>query len=260
MAAVAAYDTNGTGSPPLVFLHGIGGHRNNFADQLERFGPRHRCVAWSMPGYDDSPALPQMTFAALAGAVVDLFEHLDIDRAVLIGHSMGGMVAQEVAARYPDRLCGLVLVATTPGFGDGSPEAARRFRDERLGPLDAGETPADMAAGIVARLTAKPLPEPSRSAAVSGMSAISAAIYRAAVECIVTFDRRQSQRDISAPTLLVAGSADPLIPLAAMERMATEIPGARLEVIDGAGHLVNLEEPAAFDRVLGDWLAELTAA
>jgi 3-oxoadipate enol-lactonase len=251
---VPTFDEAGSGSPPLLFLHGIGGHRSNFAGQLEHFGARHRCVAWSMPGYDDSPALDEMTFPALAGAVVDLLDRLDIDRAVLVGHSMGGMVALELAATCPQRLCGLVLVATSTTFGGGSPRFVERFRAERLAPLDAGQTPADMAEGIVNRLVARPLLPPVHAAAVAGMSTISARTYRAAVECILTFDRRPALGGLDLPTLLVAGAADPLVPLPVMEAMAGDIPGARLDVVEGAGHLVNLEAPGQFDRALEEWL------
>ena len=97
------------GMPPLVFLHGIGGAARAWHGQLDFFKHRYRAIAWDMPGYGDSPPLEPMTFPALADSLVALLDARSIERAVVVGHSMGGMVAQELVARMPDRVAALVL-------------------------------------------------------------------------------------------------------------------------------------------------------
>jgi pimeloyl-ACP methyl ester carboxylesterase len=255
--ALPAFKSSGTGSRLLVFLHGIGGNQSAFDDQLEAAGARWRTVAWDMPGYGASPALPETTFPALADSLAGLLDHLGVERAVVVGHSMGGMVAQELAVRHPSRLAGLVLYATTPMFGSADGAFQQRFLAERLAPLERGLTPADLAPDLVAGMLSAAPPVAVRARAVDSMSALSAEAYRAALRCLVTFDRRADLGGIACPTLLLAGELDALAPPRTMARMAERIPRARYECLPGVGHLAHLEGPERFNATLGAFLAGL---
>src|SRR5262249_11491920 len=100
------------GAPMVLFLHGIGGNRDSFAGELPRLAKRWRALAWDMPGYGGSPAVVPLTFEALAQSVIAALDAERAEKAVLVGHSLGGMIAQETAARFPPRVAGLVLFAT----------------------------------------------------------------------------------------------------------------------------------------------------
>lgn len=93
--------------PAVIFLHGIGGDGTSWLPELDTMSGRCRAVAWDMPGYGGSPALPEMTFPALAGALRDLLGKQEVGRVHLVGHSIGGMVALEFAARFPERVASL---------------------------------------------------------------------------------------------------------------------------------------------------------
>jgi pimeloyl-ACP methyl ester carboxylesterase len=255
--AVPSHLVAGEGDPPLLLLHGIGGGAGVWAGTIDHLAPSHRTVAWTMPGYADSPPLPQMTWPALAGAAVGLLDHLDLPTAVVVGHSFGGMVAQEMALLDPDRVTGLVLVGTVAAFGGGSPEFVERYLADRLAPLDAGRSPADFAGATITSLVAAPLAAADHERAVSAMAAISPDAYRAALTCLTTWDRRDRIGEIAVPTLVVAGEVDPIAPPKAVGRLAEGIPGARSVVVPATGHLVNLESPAAFHDALDAWLADL---
>jgi 3-oxoadipate enol-lactonase len=256
MSAGVTCEERGQG-PALVFLHGIGGDAACWRLQLEAFGERHRAIAWNMPGYGGSAPLAETTFPGLADALVGLLDQRDVERAHLVGHSLGGMVAQEVAARFPDRLLTLTLVATSAAFGRPDGDWQRDFLARRLESLERGRSMADLAPEIVAGLVGE-APEPSGVAqAIRSMARVPEAAYRAALHCLVTFDRRAALACIGVPTLLLAGARDATAPPAVMERMAARIPHARLVVLPGAGHLANLEQPAAFNAALGAFLAAL---
>ena len=257
MTAVPACAERGRGSRTLVFLHGIGGDHRAFAGQLEHFAAGARAIAWDMPGYGASPPLERMTFAGLAQALLVLLDARGVERAVVVGHSMGGMVAQELVASFPDRVAALVLYATTPAFGAAGGVWQRQFLVSRLRPLDEGKTPADLAPGLVAGIVGDE-PDPKGVAqAVECMSAIKSDAYRAALHCLVTFNRRDSLGGIRCPTLGLAGERDRVVSPAIVEHMAEAIPGATYRVIPGAGHLANLERPTAFDAALQEFLAGL---
>lgn len=257
MMPVPACAERGRGSRALVFLHGIGGNHRAFAPQLERFSGSARAIAWDMPGYGASPPLERMTFPGLAQALVALLDARGAEQAVVIGHSMGGMVAQELVASFPERVAALVLYATTPAFGASGSDWQRQFLESRLRPLDAGKTPADLAPALVAGIVGDE-PDPKGVAqAVECMSAISADAYRAALHCLVTFDRRDSLEKIRCPTLALAGERDRVASPAIVERMAQAIPRASCRVLPGVGHLANLERPAVFDAALEGFLAGL---
>ncbi len=259
---VPTYLKHGSGDDALVFLHGIGGCANVWQLQLDAFGDRYTTIAWNMPGYGGSPAVPQLTFPVLADALEALLDTLPNKRIHLVGHSMGGMVVQEFLRRRGHRLASVCLYATSPGLAQPEmPEAveaaqarAHEFMERRIGPLDRGMTMHDMAESVLDQLLAPGAPQSARDAAIESISSVPPDIYRDAMRCILSFDGTAIIPTIDRPTLVLAGGADRTMTLDVVEAMARQIEGARLEVIPNVGHLPNLENPPAFNRVLSKFL------
>jgi pimeloyl-ACP methyl ester carboxylesterase len=242
--------------PPIVMLHGIGGGKAQWAPQLALLAQRGwRAIAWDMPGYGESrmPA-GDYTFAELAASLTRLLDTLAIERAVVLGHSMGGMVALEAYAQAPERCAGLILACTSAAFGKADGDWQRQFVASRLAPLDAGLGMAELAAQQVPRMMAPTAPDEARVRAIAIMGAAPEATYRAALRCLVTFDRREVLPAISVPTLVIAAAEDAQAPPAVMEKMAGRITGAEFEILPDCGHMPNLEHPAAFGNLLLEFL------
>jgi 3-oxoadipate enol-lactonase len=253
---------SGSAGDALVLLHGIGGCAQVWQPQLDAFSSRFCVVAWNMPGYGGSEPLPQMTFPALAEALEALLDTLPGKRIHLVGHSMGGMVAQEFLRRRAHRATSVCLYATSPGLAQPeTPEAlqaarerARDFMARRIGPLDAGKTMRDMAESLLDQLLSPRASEAARAAAIESVSSVPPSVYRDAMRCILSFDGTAIVPKIDLPTLVIAGGEDRTIAPAIVEAMARQIRGSRFEIIPGVGHLANLEDPPAFNRVLSDFL------
>jgi 3-oxoadipate enol-lactonase len=172
-----------------------------------------------------------------------------------LGHSMGGMVAQEVVARRPELVQRLILCGTSPSFGKPDGDWQREFIAQRTAPLDAGKSMAELAEVLVPQMIGPAsLPEGVRLATLC-MSQIPASTYRRALEALVTFDRRANLPRIQVPTLLVAGQHDRNAPPAVMKKMADAIPHGTYLEMRGVGHLQNLEAPDDFDGLLLNFLA-----
>ena len=131
---------------PLFGLHGIGSDGRTFA-ALATTLERDDFTALDLPGYAAEPGLPE-SFAALKDWLHNRLQASD--RAVLVGHSIGGMLALDYALDHPDRVAGLVLVGTTPAFGGPDPSFKEAFLKARLSGLDAGKTMAEAAEGMAA--------------------------------------------------------------------------------------------------------------
>lgn len=243
------------GEGPLVlFLHGLGTTRTGWDPQLAALRDRYRCVAWDMPGYGASPLPPgPLSFAALADAVVRLVDRLGEETAHLVGLSLGGMIALHAALRSPAHVRSLTLVDSSPAFGlDGTdPDAWMRLR---LDALDAGVTPAGMAERVLRSVMAPGCAETALAEAVASMSRIPPDGLRAAVRCLPSHDVRGRLGEIGAATLVLVGALDEETPLDYARMLADGIPGARLEIVPGAGHISNLEAPAAVNELLGRFL------
>jgi pimeloyl-ACP methyl ester carboxylesterase len=259
MTSVPAFTTLG-GGPTVLMLHGIAGGHLAFAPQVESLASAgYRAVAWDMPGYGYSAPIEPYTFKGLAQSCIHLIESLKCEHVVLLGHNMGGMVAQEVVARRPDLVRQLVLCGTSAAFDGGGDEAQRAFIEQGVAPLDAGRSMMEVAQTVVPQIVGPgSLPEGVRLA-VHCMGLVPAATYRRALECVVTFDRRQQLARIQVPTLLVAGEHDRRAPPAAMKEMAGAIARSRYREMKGIGHLQNLEAPDEFDALLLDFLAQSDA-
>ena len=238
----------------LLFLHGVGGGHAAWDRQLPYFSALgHRTHAWDQPGYGAAPLVEPYDLAQVAGALRRVLEGLG-EPAVLVGHSMGGMIAQEAYARFPQLVKALVLGFTSPSFGGGSREFVEKFIAARIAPLDAGVGMAQIAARLMPTMRgAKSLPE-GLAQAERIMSGIPPATYRKAVQLLTTFDRREQLPRIGVPTLLIAGSDDRTAPAPVLERMAQKIPGAEYVLLQGCGHLGPLDQPEEFNQALRGFL------
>jgi len=239
---------------PVMFLHGIGGAARVFQAQLDHFGGRYRAIAWDMPGYGRSTPLPLVTIDALAGALGGFIDELGLERPVLVGHSLGGMIVQRLLSRAPRAARAVVLAQTSAAFGSGDPAWQAEFLSARLGPLDAGHGMAELADAMVAGLAAPGADPATLALARDAMAQTLDSSYRDSVMALRGFDAREALARLEVPVLVLAGSADTAAPVAGMERMAARIPGASFVTLEGAGHLAFLEQPAAFNAALAQFL------
>lgn len=244
------------GGPTVLMLHGIGGGHLAFAPQVETLASSgYRAVAWDMPGYGRSAPIEPYTFKGLAQSCITLIESLRCGHVTLLGHSMGGMVAQEVVARRPELVDKLILCGTSPSFGKPDGDWQREFIAQRTAPLDAGRSMEQLAQTLVPQMVGPaPLPEGVHLATVC-MGQVPASTYRRALEALVTFDRRADLARIQAPTLLLSGEHDRNAPPGVMKKMADAIPNSTYLVMPGVGHLQNLEAPDDFDRLVLNFLS-----
>jgi 3-oxoadipate enol-lactonase len=257
MSALPAVYSAGFGGPPIVFLHGVGGDHATWRPQLRHFAARYRCFAWDMPGYGASPPPPEMTFPRLARALVDLLDALDLPKINLVGQSLGGMIAQEFASAFADRLLSLTLVATSPAFGRADKDWQQKFIDDRIGALERGATMPQLARANVQRIVGPGADPAGVEIAVGCTANLPVESYKQAIRMIVGFDRRDALPSIKVPTFAIAGEVDSVAPAPMMEKMAERIRGARFLAVPGAGHLINLERPDAFNAALGAFLGDV---
>jgi 3-oxoadipate enol-lactonase len=240
--------------PPLVFLHGIGGAARAWRGQLDFFADRFRTIAWDMPGYGGSAPLPTVSIAALADALQDFLAGAGATRPVLVGHSIGGMIVQQLLANDPRIASTVVLAQTSPAFGKPDGDWQKAFIGARLGPLDRGETLVSLAPSLVQELVGDN-PDPSgMELARDCMAAVPEATYRATMLALMGFDLRSALKNIAVPTLLLSGSKDNNAPAPMMAKMAGYVRFAKYVELDGVGHLANLERPTAFNAALDDFL------
>ena len=247
----AAGDPNNT---PLVFLHGIGGAARAWRGQIAAFGDRYRAMAWDMPGYGGSAALPGVSIATLADALQDFLQAIGGPRPVLVGHSIGGMIVQQWLTKHPRDAAAVVLAQTSPAFGKAEGDWQKQFIEARLGPLDRGETMTSLAPVLVKELVGDDPDAAGMDIARDCMGSVPEASYRAMMLALLGFDQRKALGNIAVPTLVLSGSKDKNAPAPMMAKMATYIPAATYVELEGAGHLVNLERPKAFDAALDQFL------
>jgi pimeloyl-ACP methyl ester carboxylesterase len=253
----------GNGGAPLLLLHGFTGAKEDFADWIDAFATHgYHVVAPDLRGHGasgqpaDESAYSLATYSADARALAD---ELGWDRFALLGHSMGGMVAQCVALDRPDRLTALVLMDTTcrsvegidPDLAKLAVEVARREGLERLMALmDEHESPLTTAADQRVRAER----EGYVAFGERKFRACSPAMYAAmALELLEQTDRLPQLATLSVPTLVVVGDQDtPFLDVS--REMADAIPGASMVVLPDAGHSPQFEAPEAWWDVVSGFL------
>src|SRR5258708_1381259 len=243
------------GMPALVFLHGIGGAARAWRGQLDAFGDRYHAVAWDMPGYGGSAPLKSVSIATLADALADFLQQVGAIKPCLVGHSIGGMIVQQLLVSEPRIAGAVVLAQTSPAFGRPDGDWQKTFIDARLGPLDRGETMASLAPSLVKDLIGDDPDPRGVELARDCMAMVRDDAYRASMLALIGFDLRGALKNILVPTLVLSGTKDNNAPTPMMAKMATHIPSSSYVELEGVGHLANLERPAEFNTALDRFLS-----
>lgn len=236
--------------PPLVLVHGITLDVATWIPQLERLASEHRVIAIGQRGHGRSTAgSGGYSLERLADDLMAVLEALDVSGAVLVGHSMGGMVSQLLAVREPVRLRrhvdALVLVATAPGplvpsLAGGVLAAVAAGRLGRSATLFSSEDLGSLATRVSFGADPRPLDVALASSMVSCMSP---AALAALIGPLLAFDVHRRLDSIELPTWVVVGTRDVLTPPRMARALVRSIRGAELVVLARCGHMVMLERP-----------------
>jgi pimeloyl-ACP methyl ester carboxylesterase len=239
---------NGT---TVFLLHGAFGAKEYWRAQVQALVQAGcRVVAWDAPGYGLSPLPPGFGIDLCARALARLLEKEGGQRNVVLGHSMGGFIAQRAWLHARPRIHGYVLSATSAAFGKPDGDFQREFVRQRVAPLDAGRTLPEHAPGMLRRMMADGAGGPAVDLLISTVSLMREETFRAAVAAIATYEGRDVLPTLDVPVLCIAGALDATAPAAVMEKMAAKIAGADFVALDGLGHFGWAEAPDRFNAAL----------
>ena len=250
-----AYDEVGAGLP-VLFLHGIGGNRTNWDEQILACASTNRAISWDARGYGRSEDYEgPLNFADFADDAVRLLDHLKINSITLVGLSMGGRISQDLYFRYPERVRAMVLCDTFPGTSPTLPqEKMEEFIKLRKGPLIAGKSLREMAEPLALTLISKNGEPEHFQRLVASIEALHNESYIKTIEATARYERPVDLSKIAVPVQLIFGAEDTLTPPEIGRKMQQVIPGAELAIVDRAGHLVNIERGAEFNVILKHFL------
>ena len=262
-ALPTAYDDVGTGQP-VVFLHGFPLDRRMWAPQTEALAAQARCIAPDLRGFGETPLAtplaPPLSMEQYADDVAALLDALAVERATVVGLSMGGYVAFALWRRHPERVRALVLADTRAGADTDEVRDRRRALAE-LARARGSQAVADLQIeGLVGKSTRRDRPEVVRHLHEMLASASVDAIVGALTAMMTRPDSRDLLPTISVPTLVVVGDEDALTPPKEARAMQEAIRGSRLAVIPAAGHVSNFESPDEFNAQLRAFLGALPDA
>jgi pimeloyl-ACP methyl ester carboxylesterase len=248
--AVLVYDDegprDGDGGVPLVFIHGWTANRHRWDDQFAHFAAGRRVIRLDLRGHGESTGAGARTVDELAADVVALLDHLEVDRFVPVGHSMGGMIAQTLVLDHPERVERMVLVDSisrmTYSWARGLLLAVSTLLPFKL-----------FVAVNIQRAFAPGYPKEKIREYVDASAATPREVVMTCYGAMRAFDVLDRVGRISAPTLIVHGYHDIQLPLSQMLRMANAYPDAVVRIVD-AGHELPVEKPARLTALIGQFV------
>ena len=251
--------------PPIVFIHGLSGQWQNWLENIPRAALERRVIALDLPGFGFSEdPVERITIPAYARCVEEFCTRLDLGTCVIVGNSMGGFIAAEMAIRFPERVERLLLCSPA---GITSTQLSKRpvmtlariagvtasaqFSPKRLVSLRPGTRHAILA--LVLRHPSRISADIAWHGMISGAG--KAAFIPALAACL-DYDFTDRLGDIGCPTLLIWGRNDAIIPVRDAEDFERLVPGLRTVIVEDTGHVAMLERPETFNGLMMDFLAE----
>ena len=233
--------------PPLVLIHGSGGDHLSWPPEIRRL-LGSRIYAVDLPGHGKSLGPGLQSVPDLADKMVSFMDAAGLSRAVFIGHELGGMIALDLAIDHPDRVAGIGLISS----GASMPIASSV--------LENISNPATFLKGVDSLLEKMRFPQsaiPLKETTFKQFLSIRPTLLNGDLRACDQFDVTPRLKDIRVPVLVLCGMDDRLTPLRYSENLAGQIPGAALQTIEGAGHMVMLEQPRRVAGVLGVFLMSI---
>jgi len=252
------HEAHGKGDP-LVLIAGLGNDLSSWALQAPEFGKRYRVISFDNrgSGHTDALDLPY-SIRMMAEDTAGLLDALGIEKAHVLGVSMGGYIAQELAIRHPDRVRSLVLATTSVGPYLLKISVLQAWAREAL----AGMSPMTSFQIMLPfmfndRCFEDPGVLEMAVGTIAGHSSTPPHILARQMTACVEHDARDRIGRICAPTLVIAGKEDPFVPFSLSEELATSIPNARLRVLDGGGHGFNEAIADKFNQAVLEFLDQV---
>ena len=265
------YTIHGSGRPIFVMHGGLGIDHTAFRPWLDPLGDRYQLIFYDHRGNGRSerPAsLADVDHGTWADDADALREYLGLERIVILGHSYGGVLGQEYALRYGDRLDGLILLTSLPAWdyedailanvrARGTPEQID-FVENGIADLVTDDEAMRKIWQLILPLYFKDY-NPEIGAAIDAKMSYSAAAFnRGFIECLPQFNLLSRLKEIVAPTLVISGRYDWITPVVECgERLHAGLPNSEFVVFEESGHFPHVEEQDRFLTVVGDWLAKL---
>jgi 3-oxoadipate enol-lactonase len=251
------YDEAGSGTP-VVLLHGFPFNRSMWSEQIEVLTSRHHVLAPDLRGHGETTVTTEpATMEEMAHDVAALMEKLEIRRAAICGLSMGGYVAMALYRMFPLRARALILADTRAGADTEEAKANREAQAEKA--LQQGM--AGIADAMLPKLLSPKTVARNPAVVARVREMILKTNQEGAAAALRGMARRRDQTGflsrVICPALIAVGREDMIAPLPEAQLMHREIGGSRLEVIEDAGHVSNIEQPESFNRVLTKFLREL---
>jgi pimeloyl-ACP methyl ester carboxylesterase len=230
--------------PPAILIHGAGGHHLFWPAQIRRLHDQ-RIFAPDLPGHGKSSGLGHHMIADYVDVLLEFVQALKLSTVVLVGHSMGGAMALDFAARFPRRVLGLVLV------GSG---ARLRVAPDLLRTTSNPSTLPE-AIKLLSQLSFAPQTDVRlKELASRRLAETRLPVLHGDLLACEAFDASDRLSELSMPTLVVCGTADKMMPPVHSTHLREHISGARLELVPDAGHMVMLEKPEVVAQLLSDFL------
>jgi 3-oxoadipate enol-lactonase len=249
------YEVEGQG-PPIVFIHGLGATSNVWHAQRTTLSKYYRAIVYDRSGSGRSQrARDSYSIEAWADELAGLLDHLAVPAAVVVGHSLGSMVAQRFAGKYAARTRALVLAGGEDEFGAEEKKALT----ERARAIEANGLIAVAGPWLTAVLSAATREANPALAGLVREMFLSNDARTYALHCLALRDGavRSNQRNILCPTLLTVGDQDLVTPISWQRQIAAGIANSQIRIIPNTAHMTMLECPAVFNTVLMDFLATL---
>lgn len=246
----------------IVFLHAMAGSRTAWEPQLSELSAKYRCIAWDMPGFGKSG--PSGDDAKMADIVQNLADFvtgpLGLNSAHFVGLSVGGMILQHFAVKFPTLCRSISILDSSPKFGFGGDMQPDDFEIPMLKQLRAGVAVADFSNEMIRAIVGPDCSEEIKLEAIAAMSRAQRAGLELTTKLIARHDALDALLKISCPALVMAGEADAETPPAYANEIASRIPNAEVTIIPNAGHIVNLENSNAVTKRLSMFFDQVSEA
>ena len=241
----------------IVFIHGIASTSEIFMNQIKLFKKDFNVIALDIPGYGKSPKIKNTTISNYASSIHKFLISKNIIKPILIGHSLGGMIVQEIITKYTNFAKAAILVATSAKFGGQDIAWQNNFINSRLQPIENGLSMRDISIKAITNIMGSNKNQEVISFAGKIMGTIKKNTYKSAILSLVDFDLRHKLSNISIPTLLIAGEEDKQAPAKTMKSMSKKIKDAQYKEVKKCGHLIHLEKPEIFNKIIKDFILAL---